>query len=428
MRILLVNYRYYVSSGPERYMFNLTDLLTAAGHEVIPFSIDYDMNEPTPYSEFFAPPIAASNEAFFSEHSWSPRTFWRALERTFYSQEVYDALTVVLKRFKPDVAVVMAFLRKMSPSVLTALRDEQVPCIVRLSDHALVCAEAHLHRNGNLCMECATGNLLPGVIHRCVQKSAGASAVNAAATMLHRMKGWYDIPFAYVTPSAELRTVMLECYRWPDEKVRLLPTFVPERPVVTLAQDRRHEIAFIGRLDRLKGVDLLIEAYGILSERMRGSTPKLVLAGGGTTAEVERVRELPAAQGLQASIEFRGRLSAEDALDLLGNAMVSVVPSITVENLPNSLLESLACGTPVVASDTPSIANVLNGSGAGILVPVGDAKALALALEQIVTAGTEARQGMLTAAVARARDVYSPGRHLTLLSSFLEEAVAARPV
>jgi glycosyltransferase involved in cell wall biosynthesis len=426
MRILLVNYRYWVSSGPERYMFNLTDLLQSAGHEVIPFSVAYDMNEPTPYSEYFVRPIAGGDQAFFGEHSWSPKTFARAIGRTFYSREVYAALAIVLTRFKPDVAVVMAYQRKMSPSVLTALRDAGVPCLVRLSDYAMVCAGSSLHRDGRLCVECMDGRLLPGVLHRCVHGSAGASAVNAAATKIHRMRGWYDIPFAYVTPSSALRTAMLECYGWREEKVRLLPTFVPERPDVIPARDRSPEIVYAGRLDALKGIDVLIEAYGVLRQRMGGRAPKLVVAGGGTPTEVARVRALPRVLGLGESIEFRGGVSPLEVLDLLGGAIVSVVPSVCVENLPNSLLESLAGGTPVVASDTPSIAEVLRGSGAGVLVPPGDAEALAQALERILKEDVGIRQTMVTAAVARARDLYSPARHLDLLSSLLEEARAGR--
>ena len=422
----MVNYRYYVSGGPERYMFNLTDLLERAGHEVIPFSVSYDMNEPTPYSDSFVRPIAAGDQALFRQHSWTPAVFARAMERTFYSREVYDALTTLVQRAKPDVAIVLHYLRKLSPSVLTALRDAKVPCVVRLSDYGMVCAESHMTRNGVPCADCAGGALLPGVLHSCVQGSAGASVVNAAATTLHRMLGWYDIPYAYVAPSAALRAAMLECYGWPGEKVRLLPTFVPERPAVTPALSRTARIAYVGRVDPLKGIDVLLEAYGIMDRRMGDGVPRLVIAGGAAKEYVVRLKERAAALGIRSSIEFRGDLKASEVLDLLGGSMVSVVPSICVENLPNSLLESLACGTPVVASDTPSIAEVLDGSDAGILVPAGDPVGLADALERVATADPDARQTMQSAAEALAREVYSPGRHLARLSSLLEEAAGSR--
>jgi len=47
MKILIANYRYFVSGGPERYMFNVIGALTDRGHDVIPFSIRYSQNNPT---------------------------------------------------------------------------------------------------------------------------------------------------------------------------------------------------------------------------------------------------------------------------------------------------------------------------------------------------------------------------------------------
>ena len=48
MKILVANYRYFISGGPERYMFNLIEQLSVQGHEVIPFSIHYSKNITAP--------------------------------------------------------------------------------------------------------------------------------------------------------------------------------------------------------------------------------------------------------------------------------------------------------------------------------------------------------------------------------------------
>ena len=53
MRILLVNYRYFISGGPEKYMFNIKTMLENQGHEVIPFSIHSNKNVATEYSKYF---------------------------------------------------------------------------------------------------------------------------------------------------------------------------------------------------------------------------------------------------------------------------------------------------------------------------------------------------------------------------------------
>ena len=62
MRIILANYRYFISGGPERYMFNVADVLTTHGHDVVPFSIQYQRNQPTPYSRYFVQPLGGEGE------------------------------------------------------------------------------------------------------------------------------------------------------------------------------------------------------------------------------------------------------------------------------------------------------------------------------------------------------------------------------
>ena len=154
MKICLVSYRYFVSSGPERYLFGVKDLLEERGHEVIPFSVRYRANEPTPWAKYFVEPIAGDDEIRFRQHSWTVASVRRALERAFYSREVYDALSAELRDAKPDVAYVLPYIRKLSPSVLAALHDHGVPTAVRFSDFAMVCPQPHLFRNDQICELC----------------------------------------------------------------------------------------------------------------------------------------------------------------------------------------------------------------------------------------------------------------------------------
>ena len=65
MRIALVNYRYYVSGGPERYLFNIKDVLERKGHEVVPFSIKSSKNVPSPYEEDFLDTV--DDQTYFAQ-------------------------------------------------------------------------------------------------------------------------------------------------------------------------------------------------------------------------------------------------------------------------------------------------------------------------------------------------------------------------
>ena len=69
MRILIVNYRYFISGGPERYLFNIKDLLEKNGHTVIPFSVKNVHNAETEYENYFMSPIGAGKATGISSRS-----------------------------------------------------------------------------------------------------------------------------------------------------------------------------------------------------------------------------------------------------------------------------------------------------------------------------------------------------------------------
>ena len=103
MRILLVNYRYFISGGPEKYMFNIKKMLEDNGHEVIPFSIHSNKNVETEYSKYFVEPIGSRDATYFEECKKTPKVIWQMLTRSIYSTEVEKAIKKEIKDVKPDL-------------------------------------------------------------------------------------------------------------------------------------------------------------------------------------------------------------------------------------------------------------------------------------------------------------------------------------
>jgi glycosyltransferase involved in cell wall biosynthesis len=144
-------------------------------------------------------------------------------------------------------------------------------------------------------------------------------------------------------------------------------------------------LAVIGRLSPEKG-------HRILFQAARGLPATLLVAGDGPLrAELEQ-----AARGVD--VRFLGYL--EDARDVFASADVIALPSLT-EGLPLTALEALSLGRCLVASAVGGLPELLSG-GAGVLVPPGDAAALARALEQVRS--PEQRAPYLERGLRRARD------------------------
>ena len=109
----------------------------------------------------------------------------------------------------------------------------------------------------------------------------------------------------------------------------------------------------------------------------------LTVAGSGP--ELERLRQFAHDQGLQEAVHFTGRIDNAAIPALYAQADCVVNPS-TVDNMPNSILEAFASGVPVVSTDAGGIPDVVEHAVSGLLVPIGDAPAMAQAVVQLLCA------------------------------------------
>jgi glycosyltransferase involved in cell wall biosynthesis len=170
--------------------------------------------------------------------------------------------------------------------------------------------------------------------------------------------------------------------------------------------DTRHErrLLFVGRLNAQKGVGLLLDALAAMKQ-----SASLDVIGDGTdrgalVAQAERL-------GLGSRVHWHGALPQPRLLEFYRKATAVVVPS-REEGFGLVAVEAQLCETPVVAFASGGLADTLEDGVTGYLVPLGDAVALAMALDQMI--GSEARH-----AIGKA------GRQ-SALARFAPESVARR--
>jgi glycosyltransferase involved in cell wall biosynthesis len=138
-------------------------------------------------------------------------------------------------------------------------------------------------------------------------------------------------------------------------------------------------LLWVGRMAPVKGLDVLLAACGGL--RDRGLAFRLQLVGDGP---LRRPLEAEArARGLSAVVSFVGLVPHDDLPDWYRAADLTVLPSYS-EGVPNVLRESLACGTPFVASRVGGIPELAEGTACRLVAP-GDPAALTEALAEVLT-------------------------------------------
>ena len=131
-------------------------------------------------------------------------------------------------------------------------------------------------------------------------------------------------------------------------------------------------VLYVGRVTPIKGIELLIEAMGLLRDSFR-----LVIAGPVEDKGYHRrLRHRIEAYGLEGRVEFTGEVPYRDIPSYLSRALVLVLPSL-YENLGGVLLEAQSCECPVIATSTGGTAEVVDDSITGFLMSSRSSKELA---------------------------------------------------
>jgi glycosyltransferase involved in cell wall biosynthesis len=170
------------------------------------------------------------------------------------------------------------------------------------------------------------------------------------------------------------------------------------RQELGLAGDDRLAVA-VGNLYPVKGHSSLLEALSLLSDRF----PRLHVAIAGR-GELEQAL-LARARALDVANRFHLLGLRSDVGNVLAGADVFVLPSLS-EGVPLALLEAMMAARPIVATAVGEVPTVLDGGGAGVLVPPGDAAALATAIANVLSNPALGRQ-LAVAAAARAAERYT---------------------
>jgi glycosyltransferase involved in cell wall biosynthesis len=247
---------------------------------------------------------------------------------------------------------------------------------------------------GDVDLFASTGGLVPAVLRR-----ARDVAIRGAAHV--------------VCPSAWLRDRAIS---WGVDPARV--TVLPNpTPIEGVAESREREngrvLAFAGRLTAQKSLEVALDAVAAVED------VELVVAGEGP--ERERLERHAASRGLGGRVRFLGAAPRADVLALFRTADATVLSSAW-ENFPHGVVESLAVGTPVLATRAGGVAEVVEDGRNGLLVDPGDTDALAAAIRRYFE--DDDLRARLRAAAAPSVADYAPERVYGRLEAILRDAAA----
>ena len=176
--------------------------------------------------------------------------------------------------------------------------------------------------------------------------------------------------------------------KYGNDKTAVLNECVVSDADLAPAEDRSGPptVLYVGRLSHEKGVDILIRAFA----QMKATSARLVIVGGGV--QEQRLRDLARSLGVMERVVFAGVVADRTQLaEWYRSSTVFVLPSRS-EGLGCVLLESMAAGTPIVASNVGGIPDLVRNGDNGLLVPADDTESLALAIDRLLSDATLRRE------------------------------------
>lgn len=381
MKILLVHCHYRLPGGEDAVFAAERAMLERHGHEVLVYERS---NEEAAHG---------LPKALLPLHAIWNRAAARDVKRIIQTKNV-------------DAVHIHNTLLLLSPAVVRAAKHTGVPVVQTLHNFRLFCPNGILLRGDQVCEDCPHHGLACAVRHRCYRGSLAQTLVVAAAYGLHRLLGtWRGVTMVALTEFDRRKLLEFNRLHPMFDADRLVvkpnPVCVPDGPV-TPWENRKNQMLFAGRLEELKGLRTVLEAWRLLGD----TAPTLLVAGEGPLGNWARAQNLP-------NVRFLGQLSRMELHARMAESRAVVAASLCYESFALVPAEAHALGTPVLASDLGNVGASVQPGVDGLRFTPGDANALAGAVRALGQMSFDCN-----AIAARARSTYSEEENYNALMRF----------
>lgn len=360
MKILLINNYHFKKGGAEKAYFDTAKILESHGHSVAFFSTKNPNNEKTEWEKFFVDNVDYENKHF---------SLWQKMkivQKIIFNFEAKQNLEKLIADFQPDVAHLHNIYHQLSPSIIFALKKNNIPIVMTLHDYKLISPNYSLFLNGKIWEK---KPLFFCIKDKCVKNSYFKSLVCVLEKIINDFLGSYKKVDVFVSPSKFLIKKFSEFGFL--GKIEYIPNPIELSFSDSKSLDCKNgPLVYYGRLSKEKGVDVAVRALKLLDEK-----ENLLIVGEGP--EKENLVKLVEKLNLNSRIRFVGFKSGQELENVLQKAKAITIPSVWYENMPYTSIESMALGKIVIASEIGGMADLIIDGKNGFLFEPNSSQELA---------------------------------------------------
>lgn len=338
LRILQVHNGYQIPGGEDVVVANEKRLLEINGHKVFSYSRNNtELNEMNLLQKLLIPFTAV------------------------YSFKTYREVKRIIQEQKIDVVHVHNTLMVVSPSVFYAAFHCHVPVVQTLHNFRMLCPAGSFFRGDRICEECSDHGLSCSLKYGCYRNSKVQTFVSAAILKIHRLLGTYHkVNFICLTEFNRQKLSQLN--KKGKEvidmnKVYIKPNFTFQDDVNFECSNELDYFLFVGRVEALKGIDVVIKAFEKMPDQ------RLVVAGDGPL--MGEMKQYIKDHHIE-NVEFAGYLSKAQLQEKYRKARAVIMSSQCYEAFAMTIAEAYSYGVPVIAGDIGNLRNMVEENVTGI--------------------------------------------------------------
>lgn len=347
-KVLIVHNYYQLPGGEDTVVENEKNMLLENGHDVVLYTRHND--------EIKSKGILGKLMLPFD---------------TIFSFKTYREVKKKIKEESINIVHVHNTLPLVSPSVYYSAKHCKVPVIQTIHNFRLLCPAATFTRDNKICEECIEKSLICSIKNKCYRGSLIQSVLSAFTLSFHRLIGTYNKIDNYIVLTEFNKSKLMNLVS--EDKISIKPNFV-KRSNEIVENNNKEYFLFLGRIDELKGVRILVEAWKEIN------SSKLLIVGKGPLEN--KINKYIKDNDIK-NIELLGFKQKDKVIELINGAKALIVPSKWYEGFPMTIVESLSLGTPVIASDIGNLSTIINDEQNGLLFKYDDKESLIRRVKEI---------------------------------------------